>query len=54
MQSNFTDLDLTFNPADPNGLDQFDFESFLHVGDDQTGFGSLDFGNGFGEVEAEL
>ncbi|KAF1955379.1 hypothetical protein CC80DRAFT_93127 [Byssothecium circinans] len=45
------DLDLAFN-ADPNSLDQFDFESFLHVGDDQNSFGALDFGNGFGDVEA--
>jgi hypothetical protein len=35
-------------------LENFDFDSFLHVGDDSTGFGSLgaDFGFGDGGLEA--
>ncbi|KAF1951607.1 hypothetical protein CC80DRAFT_597319 [Byssothecium circinans] len=38
-------LDLHFSiPDDPDALHQFDFESFLHVGDDGPGLGDLDFG----------
>lgn len=47
--SNFNDLGLGF--GDDNALENFDFDSFLHVGDDSNGLGG--FGGDFGfEVEA--
>ncbi|KAF9731056.1 camp-dependent protein kinase pathway protein [Paraphaeosphaeria minitans] len=47
----FDNLGLAFD--DSNTLENFDFDSFLHVGDDSTGFGSLGTDFGFGDIEAE-
>lgn len=48
-ESGFDNLNLGF--GDDNTLENFDFESFLHVGDDSNGFGGLGGDFGF-EVEA--
>jgi hypothetical protein len=48
-QSNFGDLN--FSLGDDNALENFDFDSFLHVGDDTNGFNGLAGDFGF-EVEA--
>lgn len=50
-QSTFSDLGLGFDDSNP--LESFDFDSFLHVGDDSSGFGSLGAEFGFGELETE-
>lgn len=49
-QSNL-DFSLGDFPQD-NGLENFDFDSFLHVGDDPNGFGGLGPDFSFDTVEA--
>ncbi|KAF1973644.1 hypothetical protein BU23DRAFT_127975 [Bimuria novae-zelandiae CBS 107.79] len=50
-EDNFDNLGLGFD--DSSALENFDFDSFLHVGDDSTGFGSLGADFGFeGSIEA--
>jgi len=53
LSDEFTNLE--FPPVDgPDVIENFDFDSFLHTGDDSGGFGPLggDFGFGLDGVEA--